>query len=60
MALTAVAATVPLKRLAKPTDIGWAAAFLASEAASYVSGASLEVHGGGEPPHYLEASNANK
>lgn len=58
--VAAVAATVPLKRLAKPTDIGWAAAFLASEAASYVSGASLEVHGGGEPPHYLEASNANK
>ena len=51
---------MPLKRLAKPTDIGWAAAFLASEAASYVSGASLEVHGGGEPPQYLEASSANK
>jgi NAD(P)-dependent dehydrogenase (short-subunit alcohol dehydrogenase family) len=58
--VAAVAATVPLQRLAKPTDIGWAAAFLASEAASYISGATLEVHGGGEPPQYLAASSANK
>jgi NAD(P)-dependent dehydrogenase (short-subunit alcohol dehydrogenase family) len=56
----AVAATVPLGRLAKPADIGWAAAFLASDLASYISGATLEVHGGGEPPPYLEASSANK
>jgi NAD(P)-dependent dehydrogenase (short-subunit alcohol dehydrogenase family) len=58
--VAAVAATVPLGRLAKPTDIGWAASFLASDAASYISGATLEVHGGGEPPPYLEASSANK
>ena len=58
--VAAVAATIPLGRLAKPADIGWAAAFLASAAASYVSGATLEVHGGGEPPSYLEASSANK
>jgi NAD(P)-dependent dehydrogenase (short-subunit alcohol dehydrogenase family) len=55
-----VAATVPLGRLAKPSDVGWAAAFLASDMAAYVSGATLEVHGGGEPPPYLTASNANK
>ncbi|MCV7078931.1 SDR family oxidoreductase [Mycobacterium szulgai] len=55
-----VAATVPLGRLAKPADIGWAAAFLASDVASYISGATLEVHGGGEPPPYLAASSANK
>ncbi|MDP7725613.1 SDR family oxidoreductase [Mycobacterium sp. TY814] len=55
-----VAATVPLGRLAKPVDIGWAAAFLASDVASYISGATLEVHGGGEPPQYLAASSANK
>ncbi|MEZ0383451.1 SDR family oxidoreductase [Mycobacterium sp. pW045] len=58
--VAAVAATVPLGRLAKPADIGWAAAFLASDAASYISGASLEAHGGGEPPAYLDASSANK
>jgi len=55
-----VAATVPLGRLAKPSDIGWAAAFLTSDVASYISGATLEVHGGGEPPPYLAASSANK
>jgi NAD(P)-dependent dehydrogenase (short-subunit alcohol dehydrogenase family) len=55
-----VAATVPLGRLAKPTDVGWATAFLTSDAASYISGATLEVHGGGEPPAYLGASSANK
>ena len=55
-----VAATVPLGRLAKPADIGWAAAFLTSAVASYISGATLEVHGGGEPPPYLAASSANK
>ncbi|QNI08786.1 SDR family oxidoreductase [Mycobacterium kubicae] len=55
-----IAATVPLGRLAKPTDIGWAAAFLASDVAAYITGATLEVHGGGEPPQYLAVSAANK
>ena len=55
----AVAATVPLGRLATPHDIGWATAFLASDAASYISGATLAVHGGGEPPPFLSASSVN-
>jgi NAD(P)-dependent dehydrogenase (short-subunit alcohol dehydrogenase family) len=58
--IAAISATVPLGRLAKPADVGWAAAFLASDAASYISGASLETHGGGEPPVYLDVSSANK
>ncbi|OBJ70567.1 SDR family oxidoreductase [Mycobacterium sp. 1274756.6] len=58
--VAAVAATVPLGRLATPADIGWAAAYLSSDLASYVSGAELQVHGGGEPPSYLAASSANK
>jgi NAD(P)-dependent dehydrogenase (short-subunit alcohol dehydrogenase family) len=57
--IAAIAKNVPLGRLAVPEDIGWAAAFLASDAASYISGASLEVHGGGEPPHYLATTNAS-
>ena len=58
--IAAISRNVPLGRLAKPEDIGWATAFLASDAASYISGASLEVHGGGEPPHYLATTTAIK
>lgn len=54
----AVAETIPLLRMGRPTDIGDACLFLASSLASYVSGANLAVHGGGEPPPFLRASNA--
>jgi len=47
--------TVPLGRLGEPRDVGEACVFLASPMASYVSGSSLLVHGGGEKPAYLEA-----
>ncbi len=57
--IAAISRNVPLGRLAKPDDVGWAAAFLASDVASYISGASLEVHGGGEPPHYLATTTAD-
>lgn len=57
--IAAISKNVPLGRLAKPDDVGWAAAFLASDAASYISGASIEVHGGGEPPHYLATTSAD-
>ncbi|MFJ6795842.1 SDR family oxidoreductase [Streptomyces sp. NPDC091268] len=58
--LAAVAATVPLGRLADPSDVGAAAVFLASDRAAYVSGASLLVHGGGERPAFLDAATVNK
>jgi NAD(P)-dependent dehydrogenase (short-subunit alcohol dehydrogenase family) len=58
--IAAISKNVPLGRLATPADVGWAAAFLASDAASYISGATLEVHGGGEPPHYLATTTAIK
>ena len=53
--LAAVGATVPLGRLAEPEEVGRCAVFLASPLASYVSGARLAVHGGGESPAYLRA-----
>ncbi|MGW2724617.1 SDR family oxidoreductase [Streptomyces sp. NPDC001492] len=58
--IEAVSRTVPLGRLATPEDVGAAAVFLASDAAAYISGASLLVHGGGERPAFLDAATANK
>ena len=50
-----VSATVPLGRMAEPSDIGSACVYLASPFAAYVTGAELAVHGGGEPPPFLAA-----
>lgn len=58
--IASVSRTVPLGRLAEPADVGAAAVFLASDAAAYVSGASLLVHGGGERPVFLDAATVNK
>ncbi|MEV6399498.1 SDR family oxidoreductase [Streptomyces sp. NPDC051907] len=58
--VAAVGRTVPLGRLAEPSDVGDAAVFLASDRAAYISGASLLVHGGGERPAFLDASTADK
>jgi NAD(P)-dependent dehydrogenase (short-subunit alcohol dehydrogenase family) len=55
-AVAAVGATVPLGRLAEPVEIGRCVAFLASSLASYVSGATLVAHGGGERPAFLGAA----
>jgi NAD(P)-dependent dehydrogenase (short-subunit alcohol dehydrogenase family) len=52
-AAATIAAAVPLQRFATPEDIAGACLFLASSRASYVSGATLMVHGGGEPPAFL-------
>ncbi|MGW0330696.1 SDR family oxidoreductase [Streptomyces sp. NPDC003011] len=58
--IAAVARTVPLGRLADPRDVGAAAVFLASDAAAYISGASLLVHGGGERPAFLDAATTHR
>jgi NAD(P)-dependent dehydrogenase (short-subunit alcohol dehydrogenase family) len=49
----AIEDTIPLGRMADPTEVGQVVAFLASDLASYVSGASVACHGGGEPPIFL-------
>jgi NAD(P)-dependent dehydrogenase (short-subunit alcohol dehydrogenase family) len=54
--VAAVGATVPAGRLATPRDVGDACAFLASPLASYASGATLLLHGGGERPPFLDAA----
>jgi NAD(P)-dependent dehydrogenase (short-subunit alcohol dehydrogenase family) len=45
-----VAATVPLGRIGTPADVAQVCLFLASESASFVTGANLVVHGGGDDP----------
>ena len=50
-----VAKTIALGRLGEPRDIGDVCLFLASKLSSYVSGASLLVHGGGERPAFMDA-----
>jgi NAD(P)-dependent dehydrogenase (short-subunit alcohol dehydrogenase family) len=51
--VAAIERTIPLGRMADPAEIGHVVAFLASDLASYVSGAQLACHGGGEPPTFL-------
>src|ERR1022692_667478 len=54
-ALAAVAATVPLGRMASPGDIADACLLLASPLAGYISGANLVVDGGGQRPLFVTA-----
>ena len=58
--VAAVGATIPLGRMAVPGDVGNACLFLASPLASYISGTSFAVHGGGEKPAFLDAANASQ
>src|ERR1051326_1106144 len=52
----AVASTVPLGRLASPGDGAGGRLFLAPPQASYVRGAALLLHGGGEWPAWQSAT----
>ena len=55
--IAAVGATVPLGRMAEPSDIAEVCVFLASPLARYVTGAEILVHGGGERPAFLDAAD---
>lgn len=46
----AVAATVPLGRIGQPSDVANTCLFLASDAAEFITGANILVHGGGDQP----------
>jgi NAD(P)-dependent dehydrogenase (short-subunit alcohol dehydrogenase family) len=54
--VAAVGRTIPMGRMATPADVAEACLYLA--AAAYVTGSTLTVHGGGERPAFLDASNA--
>ncbi len=48
-ALDSIGDTIPMKRMGKPEDIANAMMFLASDAASYITGVCLQVDGGYRP-----------
>jgi NAD(P)-dependent dehydrogenase (short-subunit alcohol dehydrogenase family) len=58
--VAAIESTIPLGRMARPEEVGHVAVFLASDLASYVSGARVACHGGGEPPVFLYAEQLAK
>jgi NAD(P)-dependent dehydrogenase (short-subunit alcohol dehydrogenase family) len=39
-------AHIPVGRLGRPDEIAWAVRFLASDEASYITGATLDINGG--------------
>ncbi|MEW2352221.1 SDR family oxidoreductase [Spirillospora sp. NPDC029432] len=46
----ATSALIPMERMADPQDVANACLYLAGDLSSYVTGADLAVHGGGEVP----------
>lgn len=53
-ARSAIAASLPARRMGRPEDIAKGVLFLCSSMARYISGATLEIHGGGEKPLFLD------
>jgi 3-oxoacyl-[acyl-carrier protein] reductase len=53
--LSGMAASIPLKRLGNVEDIAFAAVFLASKEAGYITGQSIIVDGGQTIPESMEA-----
>ncbi|MFD0854659.1 SDR family oxidoreductase, partial [Actinomadura adrarensis] len=58
--IAAVEKTIPLLRMAAPSEVGETCVFLASDKAAYFTGATLTMHGGGERPAFLDAATVNK
>jgi len=50
-----MAASIPLKKLGTVEDIGYAALFLASKEAGYITGQTIVVDGGQTLPESLDA-----
>jgi len=48
-----IAEQLPMRRLVQPADVAAVCLFLASPAASFITGADISVDGGGEPPAFL-------
>jgi NAD(P)-dependent dehydrogenase (short-subunit alcohol dehydrogenase family) len=57
--IAAIADLMPMGRLVLPADVANACLFLASPEAGFITGADLAVHGGGEPPPFLNVSSRN-
>ncbi|MBX6389061.1 MAG: SDR family oxidoreductase [Frankia sp.] len=53
----AIDAVIPMRRAAAPADVAAACLYLSSPLAAYVTGADLDVHGGGELPGWYVASH---
>ena len=50
-----MAASIPLKKLGIVEDVGYAALFLASKEASYITGQTIIVDGGQTLPESMDA-----
>lgn len=53
-AQAAIAAALPAKRMGEPKDVAQAVRFLASPMAAYISGAVVDLTGGGEWPLFMD------
>ena len=53
--LAGMTASIPLRRLGTVDDVGYAALFLASDEAGYITGQAIVVDGGQVLPESLEA-----
>lgn len=58
-AQAAVARSMPLQRMGTGDDLAGAVLWLASDMASWVSGARINVDGGGERPYFLDLVKGN-